>query len=337
MIRTLLSSTALAALLMTGAIAQDAAAPADPNAPAAAAPADPNAAAPAAGTEAGATDAGAAAAAPTTDQNYAATEGDQLVSRILGATVYNSAADDAETIGDINDIVIDGQGNIAAAVIGVGGFLGVGEKNVAINFDALEWVQEEGDDEFRYVLNTTADALNAAPDFVYDDDTAAEQAEDVQEEQGQADPNATTDATEQPAGNAAVAPVPATDAAGGAAAAGAIDRSTLQDLDETTLTAEELEDTPVYGQNDEQIGEIGDFVLNPEGGIDAVIVDVGGFLGIGQKEVAVGFENLNFSVDADNNRYLFLNSTREQLEAQPAFNRDSYQAERDQQRLVVQP
>jgi hypothetical protein len=92
----------------------------------------------------------------------------------------------------------------------------------------------------------------------------------------------------------------------------------------------------VYGVNDEQIGTIGDFVLNAEGKVDAVIVDVGGFLGLGRKPVAVGFDNLNFSADDNNNRYLFINATKDQLEAQPEFNRDTYTAERNTQRMMVQ-
>jgi hypothetical protein len=53
--------------------------------------------------------------------------------------------------------------------------------------------------------------------------------------------------------------------------------------------------------------------------------------------VAVGFDNLNFSADADKNRYLFINATKEQLEAQPEFNRDTYTAERNAQRMVAKP
>lgn len=53
------------------------------------------------------------------------TEG-KLVSKIMGAAVYDSNADDATKIGDVNDIVLDKNGNAKLVVIGVGGFLGVG-------------------------------------------------------------------------------------------------------------------------------------------------------------------------------------------------------------------
>jgi len=108
-------------------------------------------------------------------------------------------------------------------------------------------------------------------------------------------------------------------------------------LGEATLTADDIKGIGVFGQDGEQIGTIGDLVVNPDGGIDAVIVDVGGFLGVGSKPVAVGFDNLKFSVDADNQRYLFLNATRQQLQDQPQFDKATYPKDRNAQRMVVNP
>jgi hypothetical protein len=53
--------------------------------------------------------------------------------------VYN---DNNESLGSINDLLTDKNGDIKAAVIGVGGFLGVGEHLVAISFDKLKFVDE---------------------------------------------------------------------------------------------------------------------------------------------------------------------------------------------------
>jgi sporulation protein YlmC with PRC-barrel domain len=55
-------------------------------------------------------------------------------SKVIGATVYGP---DNASIGDVNDVLVDNNGQIRAVVIGVGGFLGVGEKDVAIPFDTL--------------------------------------------------------------------------------------------------------------------------------------------------------------------------------------------------------
>lgn len=104
-----------------------------------------------------------------------------------------------------------------------------------------------------------------------------------------------------------------------------------------TVPPEELRGMGVYGLNDQLIGAIGDVLTFPDGGVDAVIVDVGGFLGLGAKPVAVGYDDPMFSTDVFGNRYLFLNTTREELEAQPPYDPDTYAGERDLQRMVVTP
>jgi sporulation protein YlmC with PRC-barrel domain len=66
-------------------------------------------------------------------------QGEFRASKFVGLNVYGS---NNEKIGDINEILIDRSGNAKAVVIGVGGFLGIGEKNVAVPFASLEWVNE---------------------------------------------------------------------------------------------------------------------------------------------------------------------------------------------------
>lgn len=180
MIRTLLATTALAALLSSGAIAQDAT-PVDPAAPVTTeAPADP--AAPAA---ADAMPVAAGGAMEETDINepwdmatgYVATDTDNLASRLINQPVFSSSGDDAEEIGNITDLVFDENGHIQAVVIGVGGFLGIGEKAVAVDFQLLE-LTLAADNTKRWVLPTSADALNAAPDFVWEEDVPVDGAVD---------------------------------------------------------------------------------------------------------------------------------------------------------------
>jgi len=60
-------------------------------------------------------------------------------SKIIGLNVYNEKN---EKIGDINELLLDKQGNVEMAVIGVGGFLGMGEHAVAVKFSKLKWVDE---------------------------------------------------------------------------------------------------------------------------------------------------------------------------------------------------
>ena len=325
MIRKLLATTAVAALISTGAIAQT-------NAPA------------------GTMQPGAATQNQT-NQNPAAAENrmvthaeGNLASNIIGATVYNSTADNAENIGEVNDIVIGADGGIEALVIGVGGFLGIGQKDVAIEYDLAEWVERDGDRWI--VVETTTDALKAQPEF----DRLAYQPTPEGTQVGETKPATAEDLAAAPVeGEAAddnVAVAPATDGQGTTAApatdgqtnqnmasdqtapavgtddtrTGAIDRSTLQPLAVEELTAENLIGTVVYGGN---------------GQVDAVILDVGGFLGMGEKEVAIGMDRLEFMRDEDGNRYLYTPFTKEQLEAQPEYNETTYAEGRDQMRMVV--
>ena len=66
-------------------------------------------------------------------------QGNWRASKVVGLSVYN---DNNESLGSINDLLTDKSGNIKAVVIGVGGFLGVGEHLVAIPFDKIKFVNE---------------------------------------------------------------------------------------------------------------------------------------------------------------------------------------------------
>lgn len=100
---------------------------------------------------------------------YTQVDTDRLASKIIGSPVYDSGAADANNLGKINDLVLDQNGQVAAVVLGVGGFLGIAEKQVAVDFSALQWTVAADNTE-RWVLQTTKDQLTAAPDFKTLDD-----------------------------------------------------------------------------------------------------------------------------------------------------------------------
>jgi hypothetical protein len=88
-------------------------------------------------------------------------------SKLIGATVYGS---DNASIGEISDVLIGNDGAIRAAVIGVGGFLGVSEKNVAIPFDALKITGKPDSSSIQKITASySKDELKAAPNFAYAD------------------------------------------------------------------------------------------------------------------------------------------------------------------------
>jgi hypothetical protein len=70
-------------------------------------------------------------------------------------------------IGDIVDVLVDREGKATALMIGVGGFLGLGQKEVAVPFNAVR-VTTKGDNKWYLVMNTTKDGLKDAKGFKYD-------------------------------------------------------------------------------------------------------------------------------------------------------------------------
>lgn len=98
-----------------------------------------------------------------------------LASRVIGTSVYNTQN---EKIGSIEDVLLDKESNnIIFAVVGFGGFLGIGEKYHAIPWATLDYVPEQGG----YVVPFTREQLEAAPvhdlnDLTKDDGLAARDA-----------------------------------------------------------------------------------------------------------------------------------------------------------------
>lgn len=104
----------------------------------------------------------AAPALPATGGAFLSTNSrDQmLASDLIGTSVRGSGE---EKLGDINDVIIDRSGRTVAVVIGVGGFLGVGEKDVAVPFSQVEIVPVGDADQL--TLRRTKEELKAAPEF----------------------------------------------------------------------------------------------------------------------------------------------------------------------------
>lgn len=321
--RKLLATTAFVALTATGVFAQTTTQPAEPT-----------------------------QSAPATQPSVTQDPGKlvelnngHLASNLIGETVYDGVGNDAKNIGDVNDVVIGPDGKVQSIVIGVGGFLGIGEKDVAVDYSTLKWAERTGDRWI--VVETTAEQLKAQPEF---DEAPFLPTPAVKVSDGAPPPAATPAPADQTA--AAPAPVdaakpaeetaqaPAADEAKPAEAqdatnTAAVDKSTLKPLEVGAIKAEEFVGTTVYGADDANVGEIGDVILGADQKVDAVIMDVGGFLGMGEKPVAVGMDNLTFMTDENGKRYLYTAFTKEQLDAAPAYDEAAYAGKRDEMRIVV--
>jgi len=128
--------------------------------------------------------------------------GQWRASKLMGVDIYGN---NNEKIGDISEVLLDKNGNAQAIVIGVGGFLGVGQKDIAVPFDAVQWRMEKRDNaaasnaggtartttgsgastsmssgssaNMDYpdhgIVNMTKDQLKNAPEFKYSSDTSS--------------------------------------------------------------------------------------------------------------------------------------------------------------------
>jgi sporulation protein YlmC with PRC-barrel domain len=75
------------------------------------------------------------------------------------------------SVGKIDDVLIDKSGKITALMVGVGGFLGMGEKDVALPFSAVK--AEKKNDKWYLTVNETKDSLKSAAGYKYDSSTTS--------------------------------------------------------------------------------------------------------------------------------------------------------------------
>jgi len=86
-------------------------------------------------------------------------------SNLIGASVHGP---DNASIGSINDVILSSDGSVRAVVIGVGGFLGIGQKDVAVPFADLNVTRRDNSDAIdRINVTYTKDQLNNAPTYAY--------------------------------------------------------------------------------------------------------------------------------------------------------------------------
>ena len=149
MFSKIMAVAAVSALALTSAMAQTSTAPSSSSPPAAATPATP-------APGAGASTSGKAnfVTKQTSDQ--------WLASRFKGTDVIGA---DDKKIGDVSDILFDKDKKILAYIVGVGGFLGIGAKDVALDPASFQAVPGKDTGDFKLRLSMTKDELKAAPAF----------------------------------------------------------------------------------------------------------------------------------------------------------------------------
>ncbi|WP_158625915.1 PRC-barrel domain-containing protein [Arsenicitalea aurantiaca] len=216
---------------------------------------------------------------------------DRRVTEILGQPVYTSVEETGENIGSINEIIVTPDASIAAVVVEIGGFLGIGARNIAIEYRNLQY-QVAHDGSWRWVYPTTAEQLQDAPEFVWTETLA---------EPGQ---SRETDGP-VPIDETAMPDAPAVE--------------TANPNDDGSIAADQLRGATLYSTNNQVVGMISDVLVSDVGTVQDVIVDVGGFLGIGTRSVAVPYGQLRLELDANGNSFMVVDATREAIEALPEY------------------
>lgn len=252
-----------------------------------------------------------------------------LASNLMGHSVYASTAEDADRVGEIDDAIVGEDGSIKAVIIGVGGFLGMGEKDVAVDFSRLSF-EKTGDDEYRLVSALTKDELEKAGAY-----EAPERSTKLDDKIDKDPANKDPMPKESTANN-----VPAT------STVAAVDRDATttatrpQNSREvfmegrTKLNAEEMEAETLDGawayDNDyNHIGEVGEVLITADGKINAMVIDVGGFLGLGEKPVAMAFKEVELYRNESNEIAVIVPYTEEQLDSATAYDADAYAKKSD--------
>jgi PRC-barrel domain len=207
--------------------------------------------------------------------------------------------------GEISDMMISLSGDTEVVLVDFGGFLGIGEKTVALDMQQLALVPDaDSPDDYFIVFKGTNAELESAPAFNPDMVFAA--ADATMTTDADAATATDADATVATDGTTAPAVAPATDMAETA----------------PTYAEADLVGKRVYGPNDEDVGEISAVSLDADGKVAGAVVDVGGFLGMGEKEVVLTSAMLSLVPGVDGSEPKFVvTATQEQLETMDTYQR----------------
>jgi sporulation protein YlmC with PRC-barrel domain len=217
--------------------------------------------------------------------------------KLIGRKVQNAQD---ETIGEITSVYVGPDGKVDSLIVGVGGVLGVGEREVRLALSDLK----ASDNGEKVVLDMTKDGLKAKPEYKYSERgpwTAG-------------DPNRT--ARDRAASDhlSAHRDAASTTSTGGFNVYGEI-------------SGDAFIGTNVRNQNNEIVGKVEDVYIDDRGTIKTIVVSVGGFLGVGTKDVAVRWSDIGRSRDGKS-LVLTTNWTRDSLKAMPEYKYERRRTQR---------
>jgi len=205
--------------------------------------------------------------------------------KLIGRNVKNPAGD---TIGEIKSVYITPEGKVDSVMVGVGGFLGVGEREVRLNWRDLQ-VMDNGE---KVVVNMTKDQLKAMAPYKYKDEAwrgkvFGDRGVWTDDRRAAADARTTTDNAAAVNRDRAIADNRAT-----------VSTTSTGDFNaQGDVSANAVIGAKVRNDNKDTVGTVQDLYVDASGNIKTVVLSVGGFLGVGSKDVAMKWSDLKQSRD----------------------------------------
>ena len=98
------------------------------------------------------------------------------------------------------------------------------------------------------------------------------------------------------------------------------DRAGASHIQPGQIRATEMNGATVYDTQNQKVGDVKDIILDKDGKVAAVVLDVGAFLGMGGKYVAVGMNDIKTTEDKNNKPHFAVDMTKDQLKAAQAFD-----------------
>jgi len=231
--------------------------------------------------------------------------------KLIGRNIKNAAG---ETIGEIKSIYINKDGKVDSVMVGVGGFLGVGDREVRIAWSDLR-ITDNGE---KVMVNMTKDELKAKPEYRYKNESWRGQ---VFTDTGpwSARPGDARPANDQLAQTTKPPPDRATDRPSASDRPNVAATTSTGDFNAAgEMSGNALIGATVRNESRESVGKIEDVYVDNSGAIKTVVVSVGGFLGVGSKDVAVKWSDLKFSRD-DKSIVITTGWTKDSLKAMPDY------------------
>ncbi len=231
---------------------------------------------------------------------------------IVGATVYDAHD---ESVGEVVDLLLSEDAEVNQVLVDVGGFLGMGEHRVALDLNEIEFIDADG--ALRAQVDVTQEQLEAMPAFQRDEENywvAAPMNPAVM-------PATTADQAETAAADPAVTEEPA-DMAMADTEYRSWDQAGEADMMMGEMSAKDVLGSTVYGVEGDGIGEVADLQIGSDNTIQRLIIDVGGFLGMGVHTVALPADEMEVAA-VDGEQRITVSATREELEAMPSYEQDA--------------